>query len=165
MAMQTKLTQKKYQTLMSWLADSLVRLSQSQAIAKDLMIREEHCFLKLHEYLKLNAQDCAYLKMSKGCLVMMGERHSKPSSARLMSWGTMSSGKYLTAKISACHRTESGCLLLDILEPASSVPDKYFLSQAATDRLLGYQATRQTHLQRDTDKRSAPVHISVGRMR
>ncbi len=105
------------------------------------------------------------LENVKGLLSHDGGQHSKPSSARLMSWGMMSSGKCLTAKISACHKTESGCSLLDILEPASSVPDKYFLSDKATKRLLGYQATKQTPLQQGTGKHLAPVHISVGRMK
>lgn len=48
--------------------------------------------------------------------------------------GTLSSGKCLTAKISASLRTGSACSLSDILE--TSVDEKYFLSDQQTARIL-----------------------------
>ena len=59
---------------------------------------------------------------------------ARPSSVRWMSWGTMSHGKSLTARISVSPNPESACILSDILE--SDVPEKYYLSQTQMQRLL-----------------------------
>lgn len=48
--------------------------------------------------------------------------------------GTLSNGKCLTAKISACPKTGSACSLSAILE--TSVDEKYFLSDQQTARIL-----------------------------
>src|SRR5262249_45545794 len=55
---------------------------------------------------------------------------SKSSSLRLLSWGTVSNGKCLTAKILVCPRTESASSLSDILE--LNPHPKYFLSEQLT---------------------------------
>ncbi len=48
--------------------------------------------------------------------------------------GTLSNGRCLTRKISACPKTGSACSLSDILE--TSVDEKYFLSDQQTARIL-----------------------------
>ncbi len=57
-----------------------------------------------------------------------------PSSVRFLSWGTMSNGRCLTARISESRSQESGCILSDIL--MEDVPEKYYLSQYQTEQLL-----------------------------
>lgn len=51
-----------------------------------------------------------------------------------MNWGMMSNGKYLTAKISACRKTENESILLDILEEKAE--EKYFLSEKRCEKLV-----------------------------
>lgn len=48
--------------------------------------------------------------------------------------GTIQNGKYSTLKTTECHKTESECILLDILE--SVVSEKYFLSKPQMERIL-----------------------------
>ena len=57
-----------------------------------------------------------------------------PSSARFLSWGTMSNGRCLTARISESRSQENGCILSDIL--MADVPEKYYLSPYQTEQLL-----------------------------
>ena len=60
--------------------------------------------------------------------------HLRRSSLRWMSWGTMSHGKCLTARISASPKLEKECSLSDFLEP--SAPEEYCLSQKQIQKLL-----------------------------
>lgn len=60
--------------------------------------------------------------------------HFRPSLLHFLSWGTMSHGRCLTAKISVSPKQERECILSDILE--SDVPAKYFLSETQMRRLL-----------------------------
>ena len=74
------------------------------------------------------------LKMFPACCRMTKAGLLRPSSVRWMSWGTMSHGKSLTARISVSPNPASACILSDILE--KDVPEKYFLSQTQMQRLL-----------------------------
>ena len=55
-------------------------------------------------------------------------------SVRYLSWGMVSNGKCLTARILESPNPESGCILSDIL--IEDVPEKYYLSQQQMERLL-----------------------------
>ena len=51
-----------------------------------------------------------------------------------MNAGMMLNGNFVTVKTSEYHKTENGLSLSDILE--EQVPEKYFLTQDKTDKLL-----------------------------
>lgn len=72
------------------------------------------------------------LENVKGLLSQGGGRLLELSSPPL--WGTMSNGRYLTAKISACRNTENACILSDILE--EKVDEKYFLSKERCEKFI-----------------------------
>ena len=74
------------------------------------------------------------LENVKGLLSQGGGRLLELSSPPLMNWGMMSNGKYLTAKISACRKTENACILSDILE--EKVDEKYFLSKERCEKFI-----------------------------
>ena len=125
---------KNCQTLTSSSEDSLVRLSVLLESGEDLKIPEGLCSLSLQEFCELNNLDYSSLKTLKGFSAMTMAELSKPSSPRLMSWGTTFNGKCLTAKTTESHKTESEYSLSDILEER---PDpKYFLSNQMAERIL-----------------------------
>ena len=65
-------------------------------------------------------------RTSRGLLAMIKGTPLRQSSDHWMSWGMMSNGKCLTARILESPKTENECSLSDILE--EQVGDKYFLS-------------------------------------
>ena len=80
-----------------------------------------------------------FLENVRGLLNHNGGIRSRLSSQQWQNWGIAWSGKCLTADILAFRKTENECLLSDILEVS---PDtRYYLSQAALDRLLAYEDT------------------------
>ena len=85
---------------------------------------------------------CQSLKMFPASYRTTAAGRLQPSSLRWMTWGTMSRGRSLTAKILESPNPARGCILSDILE--ENVPAKYFLSQAQMERLLSksYQGRR-----------------------
>lgn len=91
-------------------------------------------FLRSHELPPLKDHLFCCLKMFPDCCRMTKAGLLRPSSVRWMSWGTMSHGKSLTARISVSPNPESVCILSDILE--SDVAEKYYLSQTQMQRLL-----------------------------
>jgi len=130
------------------LAASLAKHLASLESAVVLKIPEGRYSLTLPEYLKQNNLGSSSLKTSKDFLVTTTAILSKPSSLRLMSWGTTVNGKCLTARITESPKTENALSLSDILEEH---PDpKYFLSEQMTARILGYRDTFQTPLPQDT---------------
>ena len=58
----------------------------------------------------------------------------RPSSPRFLTWGTVWNGLCLTANILESRNPGNGCSLSAILIP--DAPEKYFLSPAATEKLL-----------------------------
>lgn len=112
-----------------------VSLSVSQGSAEDSkMTQEALSFLRSHELPPLKDHLFCCLKMFPDCCRMTKAGLLRPSSVRWMSWGTMSHGKSLTARISVSPNPESVCILSDILE--SDVAEKYYLSQTQMQRLL-----------------------------
>ena len=91
-------------------------------------------FLKLPARLNKSNHGFCCLKTSKGFYLRGGGRLLELSSPPLMNWGMMSNGKYLTAKISACRKTENESILLDILEEKAE--EKYFLSEKRCEKLV-----------------------------
>lgn len=90
-------------------------------------------FLKSCGLLNKAGHRIYFSKTSKAYSTTTKDARLQPCSIRWMSWGTMSSGKCLTANI-GYHKTGSGSLLSDILEDS---PDrKYFLSQKAVDYII-----------------------------
>ena len=66
-------------------------------------------------------------KMSRDSYLTMKDALSQESSYLWMNWGMMSNGRYLTVRISECHKTGNACSLSDILE--ERVDKRYFLSE------------------------------------
>ncbi len=77
---------------------------------------EELCSLKLLDSPKKSNHNIYSLRTSKAYSITTEGTHLEQSSPRLMNWGMMQNGKYLTAKITESHKTERGCSLSDILE-------------------------------------------------
>ena len=75
-----------------------------------------------------------YLKMFPVCLTMTKGGLLRKSSLRYQTWGMVSNGRCLTARISVFPKPGKECTLSDIL--TKDVPEKYYLSQSATLRLL-----------------------------
>ena len=95
---------------------------------------EEPCSLKLPDWLQTNDLRIFSLRMFPDSYRMTKGGRFTPSSVRFLSWGTMSNGRCLTARISESRSQESGCILSDIL--MEDVPEKYYLSQYQTEQLL-----------------------------
>lgn len=73
------------------------------------------------------------LRMLKICLLLMEDGISPEFSLRWTGLATMSNGSFSTPKISESPKTESECLLSDILDP--DPPQRYFLSKEQTERI------------------------------
>lgn len=137
--------------------DFRARLSALLESEQDLKILEGLCSLRLlgsHLFSDLNIYS---LKTSQDSSTMTTEIHSRPSSERWMNWGMMRNGKCSTARILASPRTESGCLLSDILE--EQVDERYFLSEEIARKLVTYKDNQQIPLPLNTEK-----HKGAGRM-
>ena len=129
-----QLTLLPYQNMTSSVRDFLARVSVLLGSEEDLKILEAHSSLRYAESLGLKELSIYYLRMSKDSSPMMGGIHSKPSSERWMNLGMMCSGRCLTARISAFHKTGKGCSLSDILE--DNPDQKYFLSEKQVKGLV-----------------------------
>ena len=108
----------------------------SALLAKDVDLKttqEELSSLKLPELLKKNGLHFFYWKTFQDCYRMTEAGRLIPSSPRLLSWGMISNGVCITAPTSESRNSAGGCTLLDIL--IKDVPEKYFLSQAAMQKL------------------------------
>ena len=100
----------------------------------DLKMQGEHFSLRLLESQPLKDLHIFSLKTYPACCRMTGAKRLQSSSARFLSWGTMSAGRCLTARISVSPKPEKECILSDILE--KDAPEKYFLSERQMERLL-----------------------------
>lgn len=111
---------------------SPVKVSVSQAKDEAFWIKLAARYSsKLPARLNKSNHGFCCLKTSKG-FYLRGGRLLELSSPPL--WGTMSNGRYLTAKISACRNTENACILSDILE--EKVDEKYFLSKERCEKFI-----------------------------
>ena len=90
-------------------------------------------FLKLLGLQKKKDHLIYSLRTSEAYSLTTKEERLTQSSPRLMKWGMMRNGKCLTANISF-HKTGNVSSLSDILE--ENVPDKYFLSESMTKKLM-----------------------------
>ena len=99
-----------------------------------LMKLVERYSLKSQEPLKKSNHHCYSLKMSKAYYLTTKGELLEQSSPRLMNWGMMQNGRYLTQKISEFPKTESECSLSDILE--EEVNERYFLSEERAQQLI-----------------------------
>ena len=131
---QEKLTQSECPTLTLSVRDFLVRVSPLRESGEDSLICEALLSLKLPESLEKNGLHFFFWKMSQGCCRMTAAGHLKPSSPHLRTWGILWNGVCITANFSESPKTESGCILSDILE--EDVSEKYFLSAVAMARIL-----------------------------
>ena len=112
---------------------SPVKVSVSQAKDEAFWIKLAARYSsKLPARLNKSNHGFCCLKTSKGFYLRGGGRLLELSSPPL--WGTMSNGRYLTAKISACRNTENACILSDILE--EKVDEKYFLSKERCEKFI-----------------------------
>src|SRR3990167_1277902 len=137
-----KLEPKTSQSTIFSLEDSPANHSQSQEKDGGLKIHEALYSFTLPGSSNITRHAISYLKMLKDFSLMTLEELSKPSSPRLLSWGMISNGKCLTARISESPRIGKECSLSDILEEH---PDqKYFLSEEATKWVMG-RVRSQTH--------------------
>ena len=114
--------------------DSPVKLSQSQESNWDLRTLEELCSMKLLERPNKSNHAIYSLKTSETYYHTTKGKRSRGCLKSYMTWGMMSSGKCLTAKISEFPKTENVCSLSDILE--ENVPTEYFLSEEKTRNLI-----------------------------
>lgn len=129
-------------------------LLESEEVSK---IQEALSFLKSCGWLKSESLIYYSPKMSRAFSATRGGEHSELSSERWMNWGTMSNGRYVTAKTSECPRTGKECLLSDILE--DEVSEKYFLSETAIKRLITYKDKKLEPLQQGRAKGQQSEHM------
>ena len=134
MKMQERYSRKICRISTFFAEDSLVRLFQLLENGEDLVTAEGPYFLRLQELLGLSDLHFCVLRMFPESCRMTKAGHFRPSLLRFLSWGTMSHGRCLTARISVSPKQERECILSDILE--SDVPAKYFLSETQMRRLL-----------------------------
>ena len=132
--MQQKLIQRTSRTLISFVRDFPVRRFLSPAEDAALKMPEVRSSLKLSECLEKSDLNIFYLKMFPVCLTMTKGGLLRKSSLRYQTWGMVSNGRCLTARISVFPKPGKECTLSDIL--TKDVPEKYYLSQSATLRLL-----------------------------
>ena len=118
----------------SSLAGFLVSLFQRLESAEGLPTPEDISFLRSPASSDIRDLTYCYLRTSRGFSITSEGLRLLSSSVPFKSWGMISNGKCLTAKITECPRTENACSLSDILEEN---PDpKYFPSATTVHRCL-----------------------------
>jgi len=134
MGTQGKLFQNDFQISTSCVQDSLAKVSRLLGKEGDLKILAEPCFMKLRELPRLkDLSYCSWKTSRDFCHTIKGEP-LELSSQPFLTWGMLSNGRYLTARISEFRKTGRGCSLSDILEES---PDgRYFLSKQIANQIL-----------------------------
>ena len=135
MKMPPKSTPTPYLISSFFAESSHVRLFQLLEGAADLTMQEEPFSLKLPASLPLSDLIICSLKMFQVCYRMTKAGRLQSSSVRGMSWGMMSRGRCLTARILVSPNPGKECSLSDFLEEL--VPVRYCLSQNQILQLLG----------------------------
>jgi len=97
-------------------------------------MQEELSSLKLPESLRRNGLHIYFWKTSPVCYRMTAAGHLKLSSPSLLNWGIISNGVCITAHFLESPNSEDACTLSQVL--MDDVPEKYFLSQAAMEKIL-----------------------------
>lgn len=155
------LRQAHFLPLIYWLEVFPANLFQSLDSVADSTIRAVRYSLKSLGLLSKNGHAFYYLKTSRGFYLTTKEKHSIPSFPRLMSWGTTSNGKCLTARISESPRIGKECSLSDILEEH---PDpKYFLSLEATQKILNNLTKAKVRGTEFTEQKESHPHKQAKR--
>lgn len=116
-------------------ADSLAKVFQSLEEGKDLQTMPEvRSFLKLLGLQEPSDLLICSLKMYPDCYRMTKVGHLRPSSTRFQNWGMMSSGRFVTARISVSPSPVVACSLSDFLE--NDVGEEYHLRLSQLQRIL-----------------------------
>ena len=150
MATSKKLTQQTSLTTTSCVGDSHVRTLVFPENERDYVERDLGCSMTSSGFYEKNNLSLYSLKMLKDCLAATGDGILPKLSLNWKGSGTHVNGKYLTQKITACHRIGKECILSGILE--DQVDEKYFLSKKMTRRLMSYKNKQQIALPRDTSE-------------
>ena len=129
-----KSIQKTSPTSISYVADFLANLLVLLEKDEDLKTQEAQCFLKLHGFSKTKDRDILFSKTLKAYLIMTVEKLSKQYLKFSPTLGIKLNGSYLILSSSEFLKTGNGCTLLDVME--QNVPEKYFLSQEAIQRII-----------------------------
>ncbi len=115
--------------------DSLAKVFQSLEEGKDLQtMPEAHSFLKLLGLQEPSDLRICSLKTYPDCFRMTKVGHLRPSLTRFQSWGMMSSGRFVTARISVSPNPAVACSLSDFLE--SDVGEEFHLRLSQLQRIL-----------------------------
>lgn len=120
-------------------SDFRASLSRLQEGVEDSEILEALSFLRSCGWLKPESLRYFSARTYEDSLITMEDGRSRPLLEAWTNWGTMSNGSCLIANISESLSQGSECSLSDILE--SDPPKRFFLSQAAVDRLISYKGT------------------------
>ena len=134
--------------------DSLVKLFHSLDKGQVSTMQGEHFSLRLLESQPLKDLHIFSLKTFPVCCRTTTAKRLQPSSARFLSWGTMSAGKCLTARISVFPNPGRECILSDILE--TNVPDKYYTSQSQMEKILS-KAYPENKAKGSTEQTDSPA--------
>ena len=115
-----------------------VRTSQLPGKEPDSVETEVHLSEKCSGSLKKSPKKIVpnglSTKMLRECLAAIEGGTSEQYSLKWENWGMIQNGNCLTQRISEFRKTESECILLDILE--AEVENKYFLSKTQTDKIV-----------------------------
>ena len=95
-------------------------------------------------------------KTLRECFLRTEDLTTCQSSLKWTDWGTILNGK-ISTQSGLSHKTGSAYILWDILE--EQVDEKYFLSEAATKRLMNYRDKQQIPLQQGQGKQTQPEHM------
>ena len=134
MKMQEPLIPMRYPISTLFAADSLVSLFRLLEDEAGLRMPEEPCSLKLPALPPSKDLSICSLKTFPDSYRMTKAGRLRPSSWRFLTWGTMSHGRCLTARILESPNPEKGCILSDFLE--INAPAKYYLSEKQMARIL-----------------------------
>lgn len=114
------------------------RISQLQAQEPDWTETEAVSFERYFGFLKkwkkqIDPSGCS-TRMLRECLAHDQGSTTYPFSLKWRDWGTMSNGRFLTAKIGQFRKTGKGSILSDILETV--VDQQFFLSRQQMEKIV-----------------------------
>jgi hypothetical protein len=141
--------------------DFLARASRLLERGRGLRTLEGRSFTRFAASLGITDLGYFSLRTSKDYSTTMAGGRLEQSFKPLTSWGTMRSGRCLTARTSASRRTGSACSLSDILE--ENPGEKYFLSEKTAQKIIRFEKERvrsPTLLQATTPKTKVTLSMS-----
>ena len=139
--------------LLSLLRDFLAKICPLLAKGEVLTASAAACSLRQSGALESCDLMFLSLRMSKDCLQVTEDATLSDFCKRLPTLGIMTANGNLSILTGFYPKIASGYILSDVLEPSPAA--KYFLSEAATCRLLSYQTSRLYALQPPTATTSA----------